>query len=80
MPQVTPKYNPKTRQSESFDGLLRRFKKACDNAGIIQEVRDREYYEKPNQVKHKKLQQQKRRNKLEAIKKSKESGRSRHPW
>ncbi len=68
MPSVTPKYNAKKRTTESFDGLLRRFKKACDNAGIVQEVRDRQHYEKPNQVKHKKNQQQTRRNKLEAIK------------
>jgi len=81
MPSVTPKYNAKSRQTESFDGLLRRFKKACDNAGIIQEVRDRQHYEKPNQVKHKKNQQIKRKNKLEGIKREKMGlGSSRNGW
>jgi len=71
MPSITPRYNPKKRTTESFDQMLRRFKKACDNAGIVQEVRDRQYYEKPNQKKHKRNQAQARRNKLDAIKKEK---------
>jgi len=68
MPSVKPRYNPKKRQTEGFDQMLRRFKKACENAGIVQEVRERQYYEKPNQKRHKRNQQQNRRNKLDAIK------------
>ena len=30
-----------------FDVAIRKFKKACDRAGIVQEVRKREFYEKP---------------------------------
>lgn len=30
-----------------FDVAMRKFKKACERAGIVQEVRRREYYEKP---------------------------------
>ena len=30
-----------------FDVALRKFKKACERAGIVQEVRRREFYEKP---------------------------------
>ena len=30
-----------------FDVGLRKFKKACEKAGIVQEVRKREFYEKP---------------------------------
>lgn len=71
MPSITPRFNPKKKTTESFDQMLRRFKKACDNAGIVQEVRDRQYYEKPNQKKHKRNQAQTRRNKLEAIKRDK---------
>ena len=71
MPSVTPRFNHKKKQTESFDQMLRRFKKQCDNAGIVQEVRDRQYYIKPNEKKHKKNQQQTRRNKLDAIKKEK---------
>ena len=71
MPSITPRFNPKKKTTESFDQMLRRFKKACDNAGIVQEARDRQYFEKPNQKKHKKNQAQTRRNKLDAIKRDK---------
>jgi len=37
-----------------FDVALRKFKKACEKAGIVQEVRKREYYEKPAQKKQRK--------------------------
>jgi len=37
-----------------FDVALRKFKKACDRAGIVQEVRKREFYEKPAQKKRRK--------------------------
>ena len=30
-----------------FDVALRKFKKACEKAGIVQEVRKRDFYEKP---------------------------------
>ena len=64
MPSVKPRLNPKNRQEEPFDRLLRRFKKDCDNAGIVQEVRDRKYHEKPNDTKNQKNQDLKRRKKL----------------
>jgi small subunit ribosomal protein S21 len=70
MPSVTPRINHKSRQEESFDQLLRRFKKDCDNAEIVQEVRDREFYEKPNVTKNQKNQQLKRRKKLDAVKRN----------
>ena len=37
-----------------FDVAIRKFKKACDRAGIVQEVRKREFYEKPNQKRRRK--------------------------
>lgn len=37
-----------------FDIALRKFRKAVDRAGIIQEVRKREFYEKPNQKRKRK--------------------------
>jgi len=37
----------KIRPNESFDVGLRKFKRACEKAGIIPEVRKREFYEKP---------------------------------
>jgi small subunit ribosomal protein S21 len=38
----------KVRESESFENALRRFKKQCDKAGVLSEIRRREYYEKPS--------------------------------
>ena len=63
MPEVRPKINPKNRQEEPFDRMLRRFKKQCERAGIVQEVRDRQYHIKPNTIKNEKNQQIKRRKK-----------------
>ncbi|QJC28196.1 MULTISPECIES: 30S ribosomal protein S21 [unclassified Enterobacteriaceae] len=37
----------KVRENEPFDLVLRRFKRACEKAGILSEVRRREFYEKP---------------------------------
>ena len=42
MPKVYSKNMP-------FERALRLFRKKVQNAGVIQEVRKREYYEKPNQ-------------------------------
>ena len=44
----------KIKNNESFDVALRRFKRACEKAGIIAEVRRREFYEKPTQVRKRK--------------------------
>jgi small subunit ribosomal protein S21 len=43
------KYMPviKVRENEPFDVALRRFKRSCEKAGILSEVRRRESYEKP---------------------------------
>ena len=46
--------------------MLRRFKKQCERAGIVQEVRDRQYHEKPNDTKNQRNQDIKRRKKLDA--------------
>ncbi|WP_367670553.1 30S ribosomal protein S21 [Sodalis-like secondary symbiont of Drepanosiphum platanoidis] len=37
----------KVRDNEPFDVALRRFKRSCEKAGILSEVRRREFYEKP---------------------------------
>ncbi|CCQ09523.1 SSU ribosomal protein S21p [Pseudoalteromonas luteoviolacea B = ATCC 29581] len=37
----------KVRENEPFDVALRRFKRSCEKAGILAEVRRREHYEKP---------------------------------
>lgn len=43
----------KVHDGESFEGAVKRFKKLCEKAGILAEVRKREAYEKPS-VKRKK--------------------------
>nr|BET44590.1 MAG: 30S ribosomal protein S21 [Candidatus Aschnera chinzeii] len=40
----------KVRDNESFEVALRRFKRSCEKAGILAEVRKREFYEKPTTV------------------------------
>ncbi len=42
------------RESEHFDAALRRFKRSCEKAGILTELRRREFYEKPTQVRKRK--------------------------
>ena len=37
----------RVKENEPFDVALRRFKRSCENAGVLAEVRRREYYEKP---------------------------------
>jgi small subunit ribosomal protein S21 len=54
MPEV------RVRENEPFDIALRRFKRTCEKAGIMAEVRRREHYEKPTTVR--------KRNKAAAVK------------
>ncbi|MDG1469627.1 MAG: 30S ribosomal protein S21 [Glaciecola sp.] len=37
----------KVRENEPFDVALRRFKRSCEKAGVLSEVRKREFFEKP---------------------------------
>ena len=43
----------RVKDNESLDSALRRFKRQCARASVLQEVRKREHYEKPS-VKRKK--------------------------
>ena len=52
MPRVTPKF-----KQEPFDRMLRRFRNQCERAGIVKRVREKEYYVKPNEKKHRKNQE-----------------------
>ncbi|MCI6003328.1 30S ribosomal protein S21 [Allisonella histaminiformans] len=38
----------KVRKGESLESALRRFKRSCQKAGVLSEVRKREHYEKPS--------------------------------
>ena len=44
----------KIKETESFEGAMKRFKKSCEKAGILTELRRREYYDKPSISKKKK--------------------------
>ena len=44
----------KIRENEPFDIAMRRFKRACEKAGVLAEVRRREFYEKPTSVRKRK--------------------------
>ncbi|MFQ5541703.1 MAG: 30S ribosomal protein S21 [Candidatus Binatia bacterium] len=36
------------RDNESIESAIRRFKKTCEKAGILAELRKRQHYEKPS--------------------------------
>ena len=66
MPQVKQREfrNRKTKRidkRESFDSMLRRFRKKCERAGIVAECRKREFYEKPAEKRQRKRNEAKRR-------------------
>ncbi|MEW5250386.1 30S ribosomal protein S21 [Microbulbifer sp. 2201CG32-9] len=42
------------KDNEPFDIALRRFKRSCEKAGVLSEVRRREFYEKPTTVRKRK--------------------------
>ncbi|PID66509.1 MAG: 30S ribosomal protein S21 [Gammaproteobacteria bacterium] len=44
----------KVRDNEPFDVALRRFKRSCEKAGVLAEVRAREFFEKPTQERKRK--------------------------
>ena len=52
----TELYMPSVRvkENEPFEIALRRFKRTCEKAGVLTEVRRREFYEKPTEVRKRK--------------------------
>jgi small subunit ribosomal protein S21 len=38
----------RVKENEPLDSAIRRFKKQCEKAGILAELRKREHYEKPS--------------------------------
>lgn len=46
--------NVKVKENEPFDVALRRFKRSCEKAGVLSEVRRREFYEKPTSIRKRK--------------------------
>lgn len=51
----------RVKDGESFESAFRRFKKSCEKAGILSEVKKREHFEKPSvRLKKKSLAARKR--------------------
>ena len=46
--------NVRVKENEPFDIALRRFKRSCEKAGVLAEVRKREFYEKPTSIRKRK--------------------------
>ena len=51
---VTGLPSVRVKENEYFDAALRRFKRACEKAGVLTELRRREFYEKPTQERKRK--------------------------
>ena len=51
------------KDNEALESVLRRFKRQCARAGVLNEVRKREHYEKPS-VKRKKKSEAARKRKF----------------
>ncbi len=48
------RWHVKLKENEPFDIALRRLKRACEKAGVLADVRKREFYEKPTSVRKRK--------------------------
>lgn len=49
------------REDESFENALRRFKRKCEKAGVLTELKKRQHFEKPSvKRKRKKVQARKK--------------------
>jgi small subunit ribosomal protein S21 len=44
----------KIKENETFEQAMKRFKKQCEKAGILSELKRREYYDRPSVRKKKK--------------------------
>ncbi len=56
----------KVRENESLDSALKRFKRQIQRDGIIQDIKKHEYYEKPSEVRKRKMIAAKKREKQRA--------------
>ena len=51
----------KVGKNETLESALRRFKRSCQKAGVLSEVRKREHYEKPSVRRKKKTEAARKR-------------------
>ena len=45
----------RVKENEPIESAIRRFKKQCEKAGVLSEIRRREYYEKPSVKRKRKI-------------------------
>jgi len=58
----------KVREHESIDEALRRFKRECERAGLMTEIKRREYYESPSVRRKRKIAEAKRKQRRRELK------------
>ena len=51
----------RVRDDESFERALKRFKKTCEKAGILSDIKKHQHFEKPSDRRKRKMNQAKRR-------------------
>ena len=56
------------REGESFQVTLRKFKKSCEKAGLLSEIKKNNYYEKPS-VERRRKEKEARRKALKLLRK-----------
>ena len=64
------------KENETLDSALRRFKRNCAKAGIQQEIRKREHYEKPSVKRKKKSEAARKRNTINVLERTTACGSS----
>jgi small subunit ribosomal protein S21 len=51
----------RVKEGESFESALRRFKKKCEKAGVLADLRRHQHFEKPSERRKRKLNAAKRK-------------------
>ncbi len=52
----------RVKEGESFECALRRFKKKCEKAGVLSDLRRHQHFEKPSERRKRKLNATRRKN------------------
>ncbi len=61
----------RVKDNESFESALRRFKKKCEKAGILSDVRKHQHFEKPSEKRKRK--ENAARRKMQALQRAQQS-------
>ena len=62
------------REGEAFQVTLRKFKKSCEKAGLLSDIKKNNYYEKPS-VKRRRKEKEARRKALKLLRKQRRYNR-----